>query len=578
MKNVEINVGIKIQSNRGISMALFSGAVLSYKERYRQILTVLLKHGFGYFLLELGLGWLIPFHKGVMGHEEKEHPYTKPEHLRMALEELGTAFIKLGQILSTRSDLLSPEFLKELAKLQSSVAPIPYETVREEIERELGLEIGMLFAEFEEKPVAAASIGQVHRAVLHNGDRVVIKVQRPGVAELVNTDLEILHHLAGLATKRTPLGQIADLNLLLDEFAFTLKNELNYTQEGQNADQFRENFAGDKSVHIPKVYWDFTTRKVITFEELRGCKITEVEKLDELGIDRHQLAADGSMVFIKMVFEDGFFHADPHPGNLFIEEDGRIGLMDFGMVGQLDEETREQLIHLFVAVAGKDAEGIVDVMFGMGAAGGKINRDKIKEDIKRFLARYYGLSLQDINMAHVMNEVMNVAYHHRLRLPSNLSMLGKTILMCEGMGRQLDPEFNLIEVAVPHARRLMIKQYSPDRLWRKFIKNSYQMGKLMAQIPDGLTRIFRRLQDNNIVFGMEFRNTDKMLHELNSMVNRMSLSILAAAFIVGLSLILSVFHPQQLQRVTGWIFTGGFFVASMLGISLIISIWRSGRR
>jgi ubiquinone biosynthesis protein len=551
---------------------------LTYRERYRQILSILLKHGFGYFLLELGLGWLIPFHKGVMGHEEREHAYTKPEHLRMAFEELGTTFIKLGQILSTRADLLPPEFLKELAKLQASVTPIPSETVKEELERELGLSIDTVFADFDEKPLAAASIGQVHRAHLHTGEPVVVKVQRPGVWELVNTDLEILHHLASLATKRTQLGQIADLNRLLDEFAYTLKNELNYLQEGRNADQFRENFARHERVHIPKVYWDYTTRKVITFEELQGCVITDVAGLDEFGVDRHRLAADSSMIFMKMVFEDGFFHADPHPGNIFIEENGRIGLMDYGMVGQLDEETREQLIHLFVAVAGKDTDGIVDVMLGMGVANGKVDRAKIKEEIKRFLARYYGLSLQDINMAHVMNEMMNVAFHHRLRLPSNLSMLGKTILMCEGIGRQLDPEFNLLEVVVPYARRLLVKQYSPERLWRKLMKNSYQMGKLLAQLPDWLTVMFRNVQDNNMVIGMEFRNTEKMLHEFNSMVNRMSLSILAAAFIVGLSLILTAIQPQVWQKATAWLFTLGFFVASMLGISLIISIWRSGRR
>ncbi len=559
-------------------MSLLAHFSTSYRERYRQIITTLLKHGFGYFIQVLGLGKLVPFHKGIMGHEPQDHAYTKPEHLRMAFEELGTTFIKLGQVLSTRADLLPPEFLKELSKLQVAVPPFPFETVREEIERELGLEIGLLFAEFDENPTAAASIGQVHQARLHTGEKVVVKVQRPGVFELVNTDLEILRHLAGLVTKRTSMGQIADLHSLLDEFAFTLRNELNYLQEGRNADQFRENFADNDRIRVPMVYWDLTTSKVITFERLGGHNITEVGKLTELGIDRHSLAADCTMAFMKMVFEDGFFHADPHPGNIFVEEDGRINLVDFGMVGQLDEETREQLIYLFLAVAGNDADGIVEATLSMGAASGNVKREDIKKDIKRFLARYYGLSLKEINMAHVMHEIMNVAYNRQLRLPANLSVLGKTILMCEGIGRQLDPEFNLLEVVVPYAKRLLIKQYSPERLWRKTLKGAYQIGRLLTVFPEQLTRLMYRLQDNNIVFGMEFRNTEKIMHELNSMVNRMSLSILAAAFILSLSFILTVALPEEWENVLGWVFAGGFFVASILGISLIISIWRSGRR
>lgn len=549
----------------------------SYRERYRQTIHVLVKRGFGYFLVELGLGKLIPLHKGIMGHEPQDHAYTKPEHLRLAFEELGTTFIKLGQILSTRADLLPPEYLKELAKLQVAVPPIPYDTVREEIERELGLEISVLFAEFEEHPVAAASIGQVHRARLHTGEAVVVKVQRPGVFELVNTDLEILRHLAGLAAKKTSLGRIADLDSLLDEFAFTLRNELNYLKEGRNADQFRENFAGNDWVYIPKVYWDLTTGRVITLEEISGYNITEVARLDELGIDRHRLAAECAMTFMKMVFEDGFFHADPHPGNIFVE-DGQVKLVDFGMVGQLDEETKEQLIYLFLAVAGNDAEGVADAILSMRTAGNHVKREDLKKDIRHFLAWYYGVSLKEINMAHVINEIMNIAFNRRLRLPANLSVLGKTILMCEGIGRQLDPEFNLLEVIIPYAKRLLIKQYSPERLWRKTVKSAYQAGKLLTMLPEQLTRLMYLWRENNIVFGMELKNTEKIMHELNSMVNRMSLSILAAAFILSLSFILAVALPEDWEQVIVWVFAAGFLVASVLGILLIISIWRSGRR
>lgn len=557
-------------------MDIPSTAGITYKERYRQIIMVLLKHGFGYFFLEMGLGWLVPFYKEVKSREPKER--ANPRQLRMALEELGTTFIKLGQVMSTRADFLSAEFQKELSKLQTSVPSIPYENIKEEIERELGLEINILFASFEQEPMAAASIGQVHRAVLHSGEKVVVKVQRPGVWEQVNIDLEILHHIVGVVAKRSQLGQLADLNQLLDEFAYTLKNELNYIQEGQNADQFRQNFSTNPQIHIPHIYWDYTTRKVITMEELRGYYITETEKLDELGVDRQRLAVESSLAFMKMVLEDGFFHADPHPGNVLIENDGKVGLIDFGMVGHLDQENKEQLIHLFVAVASKDSEGIVDAMLGMGAANSNVDREGIRADIKRFLARYYGVNLKEINMAHVTNEVLNVAFRHKLRLPANLSVLAKTVIMCEGMGRQLQPDFNLMEVINPYAKKLLIKEYSPDRIWRKILKNTYQLGKVFTQFPDQFSRLMRRLQDNNMVIGMEFRVPENTIYELNSMVNRISLSVLAASFIIGLSLILTVFNPGKWQAFAGWLFSVGFLVASGLGVSIIISIWRSGHR
>ena len=559
-------------------MPFFAEQGLSFKERYRQIFTILLKHEFAYLLLDLGLEWLVPVHKGTIGHGLKDKSYPSPEHLRLALEELGTTFIKLGQIMSTRADLLPPEYLMELSKLQASVPAVPFAVIKQEIERELGLELDALFCQFDQQPLAAASIGQVHRAVLLSGERVVVKVQRPGVSEIVSTDLEILHHLVGVIAKRTQIGQIADLNQLLDEFSFALKNELNYIQEGHNADQFRASFSDQPTVHIPTIYWNFTTRKVIILEELHGWKVTDTENLCTAGFNLHQIAVDCTMTFLKMVFDDGFFHADPHPGNILIEDTGRIGLIDFGMVCQLDQNTKQQLIHLFVGVAAQDADSIVETMLSMGVAHGEVDREKIKQDVGHFLSRYYGTSLKDINITLVINELLNVAYKHHLRLPANLSLLGKTILMCEGIGRQLDPDFNMVEILVPYAERLMLKQYTPTAVLGRLMKSAHRMGSLFSHLPEQLNQLLTRALDNSLSVGLEIRSTEKIIRELNFMVNRMSLSILAAAFILSLSLLLTVIHPTEWQAITGWVFSLGFIVASILGISLFISIWRSGHR
>lgn len=551
-------------------------AAIPNQRRYQQIAKVLIRHGFGLFLAELGLGRFIPFLKDT-GTDPKE-PHSKPEHLRVALEELGTTFIKLGQIMSTRADLLPPEYLSELAKLQAAVPVLPAQVIKEEIQYNLGAEVSDLFASFEETPLAAASIGQVHRASLANGDRVVIKVQRPGVSELVNADLEILRHLAHLVARRTGLGKVADLEGLVEEFSQILRQELNYIQEGRNADFFRENFQGHGEVYIPKVYWDYTTSRVIAFEEVTGFGIGDFQALDRAAINQHNLATSNVNILFKMIFEDGFFHADPHPGNMFVGPEGTLILVDFGMVGRLDASTRENLINLFMAASRRDHEDLVDILLEMGINNGPIDRQAVKKDARRFLYKYLDRPLREINMAHVTSELLNVAYRHKLQLPSNLAILAKTIMMSEGLGRKLDPDFNLVESITPLAQKLMFQYYSPQRIGRRIWKAAQDFGRLGAELPGQLLRLIRQINEGSTVMGMEPRNYEPILGALNRMVNRLSLSILTAALIVGLSLVVPVYKPAGGTAFMGWAFTITFVAVTIMGISLFIAIWRSGRK
>lgn len=307
---------------------------LSHTERYRQIAGTLARHGLGYLVGVLGLERFVPFHRGLLKHPRRTLPYTQPEHVRMALEELGATFIKLGQILSTRTDLLPPAYQAEFAKLQDAAPTIPMEAVRATLLAELGKPVEAVFATFDPTPLAAASIGQAHAATLPDGTEVVVKVRRPGVVEQVEEDLEILQHLAATASRRFEPASQYDLVGLIQEFAETLRAELDYLREGHNAERFAANFAGDTTVHIPRIFCETSTSGVLTLERIRGIKINDLAALDKNNINRIEVAEHAARIILKMVFEDEFFHADPHPGNFFIEPGGRIGLIDLAWWGR----------------------------------------------------------------------------------------------------------------------------------------------------------------------------------------------------------------------------------------------------
>jgi ubiquinone biosynthesis protein len=526
----------------------------------------------------LGLDRFVPSHKGLQGQVRPPKGTGGPAHLRMVLEELGTTFIKLGQTLSTRSDLLPPEYQAELARLQDAASPVAPDLVQETLVAELGKPIETAFATFDLTPLASASIGQAHAATLLDGTEVVVKVRRPGVVEQVEEDLEILQNLVVGVSRRWELADQYDLPGLAHEFARTLRDELDYLREARNAERFAANFARDTSVHIPRVYWATTTSRVLTLERVRGIKINDLAALDAAHIDRQALAQRGAKLILQMVFEDGFFHADPHPGNFFVETGGRIGLIDFGMVGTVDAHTQEQLLDVLVAVAAQDAGRLGDVLQELGVARERIDRDALRRDLDRVLRQYYGRSLAEISISTILSEALSIVRRYHLQLPTNLALLVKTIVMEEGLGIQLDPTFNLASVLAPFARRLLVRQYSPLLWARRLSTASLDAARLGVDLPQQLRRILHELERGQLEVAARPVGLEPYLYRLERIANRIVFGILTAAFVVGLAMLLSVDRSQGFGHWAGVFFALGLAGVLLVGIYLSWQVLRSERR
>lgn len=542
----------------------------NHRARYRQIAQVLGSHGLGSLAGHFGLDRLAPF-------RPSQPSITRPEHLRQALEELGTTFIKLGQILSTRSDLLPPEYQAELARLQDRTTPVASEAIRAAIVAELGRPVADCFASFDDRPLAAASIGQAHAATLPDGTAVVVKVRRPGVVEQVEEDLAILRQLASAATGRWSLADEYDLVGLVEEFAETLRAELDYLREAHNAERFAQNFADDPTIHVPRIHREVTTARVLTLDRIVGTKVDDLAALDAAGIDRPALARRAVEIVLKMVFVDGFFHADPHPGNLFIEPDGRIGLIDFGMVGQIDERSREKLAQLLLAIVSGDPDRLVDAFLALGVARGPVDRARLQDDLGTLIGRYYNRPLGEIAIGPLLEEALAIVRAHRLHLPPQFALLLKTLMMEESMGTRLDPSFHLTVVLAPFARRLLFRRYAPDRLLRRFGRAGLDAAEVAADLPGHVRRLLADVERGGIEFAIRPAHFDPVLERLERMVNRLVLGILVAAFIIGLAILLAVYRPPGGLNWAGTFFAIGFAIALLLGASLAWAIIRSRR-
>ncbi|MCX7854417.1 MAG: AarF/ABC1/UbiB kinase family protein [Anaerolineae bacterium] len=542
--------------------------------RFQQIAQILARHGFGELLDLLGAAPLFPLARVL----RRRPALGPPQRLRMALEELGPTFVKLGQVLSTRPDLLPPSYITELAKLQDTVPPSPWEPVRALLEAELGAPIGEIFVTLDPEPIAAASLAQVHAATLPDGSEVVVKVQRPSIEETVNVDLDILADVARLLQTRTPLGEIYDLPGIVEEFAATLRAELDFYREGHNADRFRANFADEPYLYIPKVYWDYTTRRVLVLERIRGIKIDDIAALDAAGYDRYRIGLHAARMVIKEVLEDGFFHADPHPGNFFVMPGEVIGAMDFGMVGYLSRRTRTDLIRLYVAAIQLDEEAVVDQLVRMGVVGGAVDRIGLQHDIGRLLRKYAGLPLKAIRARDVVEEAMPIAFRHHLRLPSELWLLGKTLGMMEGVGLKLVPDFDMFAVSRPYVQRFLREMASPRAWMPSLVRGVGDWAELLNMLPRTGMQLLTRAERGELEISLRHQELGQALVYLDRLANRLALSILLAALIVGLALLVPAFHLAERGGLITALVILGFALASLVGLWLVISILRSGRR
>lgn len=550
----------------------------THRRRYVEIVTVLSRHGLRTFIDQLGLSSLVPFERGIFGRRRPVEHYSQPEHLRMALEDLGTTFIKLGQILSTREDLVPPTYVAELSKLRAEVPPVPVDEIIAVIEDSFGRPLDELFSEFDRTPLAAASIGQVHAARLPGGTPVVVKVQKPGIDAQVEEDLAILRQLAHFAQRRAPLGEVYDLVSLVDEFGWTLWTELDYLREGQNAEQFRRNFADNDEVVIPIVYWEWTNKRVITLERIDGIHVDDLACLDAAGIDRVALAQRAANLILEQVFVHRFFHADPHPGNFVVLPDGRIAAFDFGMVGRVDDRTRDALLAMIGAVQSRDAEAVVDALTRLWIIRHGSDRAALRRDIQHLLDRYAGLSLQDYSLQEVFQDVMSLVRRRWLQIPAELSLLLKTLVMYEGIGRRLDPAFNPVEVAAPYVRRAVLERYLPQSWLPDLLAMGDDALRLAVEMPRRVDRLLTRAEQGDLEVAMRVVDMEEMLRLGQALVNRVVVAILTAASLLTVGLLLVAYHPPWLIRWLGPLLGVGILVTIVATLLLVFRMLRGRRR
>ena len=539
-------------------------------ERYRQIVGILVDEGFDNVLDMTGLRRFQPVR--VRLRPEREHRESFGVRLRHTLERLGPTFVKVGQVASTRPDLIPEDVIVELRKLQDDVAPFPDAQAFALIEAELGGSIDDLFAEFDRTPLAAASLGQVYTAVLPDGSPVCVKVQRPNVEAVVDTDLDILMTQARFVQQHSELADRYDVVEITGEFAEAVRGELDYFAEGTNAERLRDAFAEDETVKFPAVYWEFTTRRILTTERLIGLPFNKPELLTEAGMDRTELAKLGIYCYLEQIFVHGFYHADPHPGNLFALEDGRVGFTDFGRCGTISKVGREQLADLFMAIIDDDSGLAVDTLLNAAGNPGDIDVAELERDVSRLITKYYNKSLNQIRIGDLIGEVLDLVRDHHLMLSSELAMLLTTLVVLEGLGRLLDPNFDFVAVTSPFARKITTARMSPQALSRTFMQSMRRLAHAGQELPESLTRLLRRASQGEFRIAVNPSGFDPIMKRVEEATNRISFALVVAAFVIGLSMLLSqTALPPAFVWVARVFWAGAMVVGSWFFISMFLA-------
>lgn len=542
-------------------------------DRVRQISEVAIRHGFGFLFERYNLWHALRLKRVVV----PPAPAHIGRHLREMLEELGPTFVKFGQLLSTRPDLLPPEIIAELVHLQDDVPPFPYALARAVVEEDLGLTLERLFESFEREPIAAASIGQVHRAVLPGGRRVVVKVQRPDAVRKVESDIELLRQLAG--TLRDHLGDrlFVDPVNLVKEFAQAISQELDYGLEARNAERFARNFAGSREVVIPRAFDHYCSRRVLTLEYMEGHTLNSLD-LEGLSLsERHSLAETIAGAWFKQILEDGFFHGDPHPANILYMAPDRIGLLDFGTSGSLSDEDLEEGVRLFLDILDQDVPGVKRRLRSLGVRWSHEKDEEATEALEQVFNRYYGASFADLDPGSLIEQVLRIIYNLHLELPTRFLVLDKSLLTVQAVVSQIYPDFNVFEAARPYARRLLRDRFLPQKIAGKAGRSAAKYQRVVQEYPFQLHDILEELRDGQMEIGINPIGLGDFSHKLDILTNRIVVAVVATALLLSSALLAVFIHEgPRFFGVSLW-GAPGFLIATSFGLWLLWAIFRSGR-
>jgi predicted unusual protein kinase regulating ubiquinone biosynthesis (AarF/ABC1/UbiB family) len=548
---------------------MFSNLVQT-STRQREIIEVVVRHGWGYM------------RRLLTGSRAEEPDLPPPAVLRNILVDLGPVYVKLGQLLSTRPDLLSPEYLDELSKLQADVPPVDWQAIEVILRQQLHRPLEEIFTVIQHQPVAAGSIAQTHRATLATGQEVAVKVQRPGIDAIVERDIALLRTLADLVS-RSNFGRYYDIKTIAEEFVTSLRAELDFSQEASHTEQLRRNLSTSRwfdptELKIPEVHWQLTTQKILTLEWLDGVPLLTAKfpSTDQDGDKPTKPQAIVRLIvraFFQQIYIDGFFHADPHPGNLFYLTDGRLALLDFGMVGRLDPRTQQVLTEMLLAIVNLDSQRCTQLTLQLAEAVRPINLAQLEADYDRLLRRYGNRTLSEVNFSQLFYEVLQKARANHLRIPGNMGLYAKTLANLEGIARQLDPTFNLPDQIKPLMTDLFRRQLIGEAPLPALLRTALDLKTLSLQSPRQIELLLDRVTSETMQWNLTLRDLDSLRHSVDDSANRLSFSVLVGALIMGAAMILANDTTGRLF----WISSTLFFSASFLGLWLIISILRSGR-
>jgi len=545
--------------------------------RLHQIASILIRYGFADMVKRLGMSNVLEQAGKVLRWKDAEKMARMETHerVRRAIEEIGSTFIKLGQIMATRVDLFPPEWITELERLQNNVTPIPFDDLKLQLEEDLGAPPEEIFAAIDKHALAAGSIAQVHRATLENGDQVILKIRYPGARHTMETDLRLLMRLADIAEKQIPEAKQYRPKDVVRQLTLSLRKELDLATECRHAERIAANFADDPNILVPKVYWQYTSERINVQEYIDGIHGRDLGATENTGLDRKILAERGVNSVLKMILVDGFFHADPHPGNLFYLPGNRIVYIDMGMIGRLSPHRRDQVIDFIRGLVEPDSSLVVNVLLDW-TGDVNIDIDELTTEVDAFVQNYHSLTLKNIDLPGMLRELTTIMRDYKLALPPDLVLLIKTFITLEGLGRQVYPDYDMVGGAKPFLRRLIIARHSPEALVKRGWSSISSIFSILSDLPSDMRRILRSARSGALKLNVEINHLDQFGKELDRAASRVTVGLVTAALIIGTSIVMTV---KGGPTIFGLPFLGfiGFVGAGIGGLWVIISVWRSGR-